>query len=71
MNVKKQNMARLLRCHNGQSAIEYLLLFAIVIATFFVFLRPGGKFSGIVSDSLNQSVEFLEQNIDDVDYTTP
>jgi UDP-glucose 4-epimerase len=37
----------------GQSTVEYIILFAAVIAVMIIFLRPGGYFQNTLNQTLN------------------
>ena len=47
------------RNSKGQNMVEYLLVFAAVVAVLFVFLKPKGYFSKAMSDTMDQSVDLL------------
>ena len=50
----------------GQSTIEYLLLFAVVILVLFSFLKPGGVFEGRLRNITNSVMSETEGVADQI-----
>ena len=44
----------------GQSTVEYLVLFAAIIAVIIIFLQPGGVFSTAYNGTLSQGTNGME-----------
>lgn len=44
----------------GQSAIEYLLLWAAVITVLIVFFNPSGPFRGVVETTINAPANIVD-----------
>ena len=45
--------------HNGQSVVEYILLFAAVTIVLIIFMVPGGKMGTAIEDVLNGSFNMI------------
>lgn len=49
-----------LRTKKAQSTVEYILLFAAVIAVAIIFLRPNGTFQGALESTLNSAANGMD-----------
>lgn len=45
---------------NGQSTIEYILIFVAVVVVILIALAPGGFYTKAVNSSLDESIKGLE-----------
>ena len=50
-------MLKIIPNNSGQSTIEFLLMFTVVIVVIFVFMGPGGEFQTEYERSLNAPVQ--------------
>ncbi len=57
-----------IRCQKGQNAIEYLLLFAIVVIVLLLALSPNGFVTRSVNQALDLSVQGVESMANNIDF---
>lgn len=59
--VNKTNQSKLkIREYHAQGTIEYLLMMTVIIVVLMIVLKPGGK----ITKTVNQSVELATQGIE-------
>ena len=56
LSYRVKGDVRVKKMHKGQSAIEYVLLAACVIAVMIVFLSPGGRMQTKVNSTIIEAV---------------
>lgn len=63
LKIKKQRLNH----QSGQNMVEYLLLFAAVIAVLMMALGPNGFLTRAVDNSLDQTSNIIDQVTDKID----